>query len=340
MSYDPWACYYQMLGSRLYEEAVSRLWDAGLISGEMHTGTGEEAINAGVVNHLQDGDALALDHRGTGPLLMRGVDPVRLLKEFLGQPDGLCRGQGGHMHLFSPDLLAASSGIVGSSGPAAAGFGLAAQHLRPGSIAVAFLGEGAMNEGMLMESLNLAVVWNLPVIYVCKDNGWGITTESAAVIGGSLIERARSFGMAVYTTDGRDVEAVWETASSAIARLRAGDGPAFLHATCVHIDGHFLGDPLMRIADHPLKEMTPLAGPMIRSLLQPQGTNLSERLSRVGTIMRLGDKVAQQKAGDDDPVLRARELLSGDPKRLEALEQSIMDELEDTVQSALVPAAA
>lgn len=339
MPYDPWACYHQMLRSRLYEEAVSRLWDAGLISGEMHTGTGEEAINAGVVGQLQDGDALALDHRGTGPLLMRGIDPVLLLKELLGQPDGLCRGQGGHMHLFSPDLLSASSGIVGSSGPAAAGFGLAAQQLRPNNLAVAFFGEGAMNEGMLMESLNLAVVWNLPVIFVCKDNGWSIATESGDVTGGNLIERVRSFGIAVYTIDGRDIEAVWDAAESAIVRTRAGAGPAFIHATCVHIDGHFLGDPLMRLGKKPLREMTPLAGPMIRSLLRPQGTNLSERLTRVGSILRLGGRVAQQKATEDDPILRARQVLTADPGRLEALEQAVVDELEAAVQSALVPAA-
>jgi pyruvate dehydrogenase E1 component alpha subunit len=243
------------------------------------------------------------------------------------------------MHLFSPDLLAASSGIVGASGPAAAGFGLAAQHLRPDSVAVAFFGEGAMNEGMLLESLNLAVVWNLPVIFVCKDNGWGITTESADVIGGDLFERVRSFGMAVYAADGRDVEAVWDAAESAIVRTRAGAGPAFIHATCVHIDGHFLGDPLMRIAENPLKGMTPLAGPMIRSLLHPQGTGLGERLTHVGTILTLSGKVAQQKASEDDPVLRARQPLATDPEQLETLEQAVVDELEAVVQSALVPTA-
>jgi len=120
-----------MLKARLFEEATAKLWHEGLISGEMHMGTGEEGIIAGVVSHLKDGDAMALDHRGTAALLMRGIEPVPLLRELLGHKEGLCGGMGGHMHLFSKEHLAASSGIVGSEGPAAAGFALAAQYLRP-----------------------------------------------------------------------------------------------------------------------------------------------------------------------------------------------------------------
>lgn len=106
-----------MLKSRLFEEAVTQLWKEGLISGEMHLGTGEEAIVAGIVSQLRTGDSMALDHRSTPPLLMRGLDPVLILRELLGRPEGLCSGRGGHMHLFSRDHLAASSGIVGATGP-------------------------------------------------------------------------------------------------------------------------------------------------------------------------------------------------------------------------------
>ena len=153
---DLWDLYQQMLRSRLFEQSVQELWEAGKISGEMHMGIGEEAIVAGVVCQLQEGDAMALDHRGTPPLIMRGVDPVLLLRELLGRPDGLCRGMGGHMHLFSRKHLAASSGIVGASGPAGVGFALAAEYLRPGNVAVAFFGEGSVNQGMMMEAMNLA----------------------------------------------------------------------------------------------------------------------------------------------------------------------------------------
>lgn len=202
MEADLWSLYRQMLRSRLFEEKVMELWDAGQISGEMHLDLGEEAIVAGVVSHLQEGDAMALDHRGTPPLVMRGMDLVSLLRELLGQKDGLCGGWGGHMHLFSQELLAASSGIVGATGPMGAGFALSAQNLRPHNIAVAFFGEGAVNQGMVMESLNLAVAWNLPVLFVCKDNELSITTYSPSVTGGNILERVRSFGMETYEADG------------------------------------------------------------------------------------------------------------------------------------------
>ena len=152
---DMWTLYAAMLRSRLYEEAVAKLWQDGLISGEMHLGTAEEAVVAGVVAQLRDGDAMALDHRGSAALIMRGVDPLAILRELLGCPDGLCGGMGGHMHLFSKEHLAASSAIVGAEGPAAAGFALAARHLNPGAIAAAFFGEGAMNQGLLTEKERL-----------------------------------------------------------------------------------------------------------------------------------------------------------------------------------------
>ncbi|MBE3063569.1 MAG: thiamine pyrophosphate-dependent dehydrogenase E1 component subunit alpha, partial [Spirochaetes bacterium] len=179
MDVDLWSLYRQMLRSRLVETEVIRFWDDGLISGEMHLGIGEEGVAAAVVSRMREGDAMALDHRGTPALVMRGIDLVSLFKELLGRPDGLCCGRGGHMHLISRELLSASSGIVGASGPAAAGFALAAKRLRPGSLSAAFFGEGAMNEGMLMESLNLAAVWKLPVLFVCKDNQLSITTLSS-----------------------------------------------------------------------------------------------------------------------------------------------------------------
>ena len=127
VEFDIWRLYREMLRSRLFEDAIMNLWEEGKISGEMHLGTGDEAIIAAVVSQLEEGDAMAVDHRGTPPFIMRGIDPVLLLLEFLGHSKGLCAGKGGHMHLFSKEHLIASSGIVGSSGPAATGFALAIQ---------------------------------------------------------------------------------------------------------------------------------------------------------------------------------------------------------------------
>jgi len=330
---DRWWLYESMLRSRLFEEAVSRLWHDGAISGEMHLGTGEEGIVAGVVDHLVDGDAMALDHRGTPPMLMRGIDPVALLREFMGHPDGLCGGKGGHMHLFSPEQFIASSGIVGSSGPTATGFALAGTLLRPRSVAVAFFGEGATNQGMLMESFNLAVAWKLPVLFVCKDNQWAITTESPSVTGGSVTERARSFGMTAVEVEGWDVEAVWRAAGPVIADARAGRGPAFIHASCIHNEGHFLGDHLVRIARRPVVEMATMTGPLLKSMARVKGAGATDRAASLMSILGLIRRSFKERSrSSKDPVARLRLLLRTDLRRLSKVEERVTRELADVLE--------
>ena len=336
MEPDVLQLYRAMLKSRLFEEAVIELWDQGKISGEMHLAIGEEAIAAGVVAHIQAGDALALDHRGTPPLIMRGIDPVQLLLELLGHPDGLCGGMGGHMHLFSKELLVASSGIVGASCPAGVGFALSHHYLRPGKIAIAFFGEGAINQGMVLESLNLASVWKLPVIFVCKDNQWAITTPSASVTSGNVVERARSFGIPAEEIDGADVATVWNTTKPAIDGARKGKGPAFFHMHCFRPEGHFLGDPLIRIARHPVKGMKPLAGPLLKSVTKVKGTSLkgrSESLREV--ITTIGTTMKKQFDKKQDPVKRTRTKLVSEKVRLQKLERDVRDEIQTAVRTTL-----
>jgi pyruvate dehydrogenase E1 component alpha subunit len=339
---DLWDLFAMMLRCRLFEEATARLWNDGLISGELHLGTGEEAIIAGVVSQLIEGDAMALDHRGTAAMLLRGVDPVLILREMLGFPDGLCAGMGGHMHLYSKAHLAASSGIVGASGPAAAGFALAAQYLRPGSAAVAFFGEGSMNQGMMMEAMNLSVVWNLPVLFVCKDDAWSITSNSSEMTGGTLIERARGLGLSTHDMDGIEVLQVWEAAKKALDYIRAGQGPVFLRATCIHLEGHFLGYQILRVIRDPLREMPPIAGPLTASFLRPAGAGFGERLAGMRFVLSgILDALRDPRRDvSNDPVKRARKQLSHEPERLEELEAAIKDEIETLVSVALqeVPA--
>jgi TPP-dependent pyruvate/acetoin dehydrogenase alpha subunit len=336
MKRDLWDLYRQMLRSRLFEEAVAQLWHEGRISGEMHLGVGEEGIAAGIVAQLQPGDAMALDHRGTPPLLMRGVDPVLLLREFLGRQDGLCSGMGGHMHLFSPPHLVASSGIVGASGPAAAGFALAAQHLRPHAVAIAFFGEGATNQGMLLEAMNLAVVWALPVLFVCKDNGFCFSTSASSVIGADLTKRAQGFGMAAVQVDGSDVEAMWGAASTALETARAGGGPTFLHASCVHLEGHFLGDPLLRSARNPLREMLPMVEPLLRATFGRRGVPIRERFDNLRAVTGLMRSVKQESSSvEHDPVARTRQQLESETARLDELEGEVQLEIEGAVAQAL-----
>jgi pyruvate dehydrogenase E1 component alpha subunit len=333
MTPDNLKLYRAMLTSRRLEEAISELWRDGLISGEMHLGIGEEGIVAGVVDHLDEGDAIAADHRSTPPMVMRGVDLPAIVAECLGSSAGLGRGLGGHMHLMSRRHIAASSGIVGASGPLACGFALANQQLRPDRVAVAFFGEGAMNQGMLMESLNLAGCWRLPVVFVCKDNGMAITTPSQSVTSGDLPERVRGFGIPAVEVDGADAEAVWQAASEAILRARRGGGPGYLHASCVRPEGHFLGDPLLRIVRRPVTELRAKVGPLTRAASSPQGAGVAQRAASLGGITTMVARAAGMRGRD--PVRRHRARLEIDRGRLEALENEVESAVRAAVEEAL-----
>lgn len=328
--------YKSMYRARAFELALAELWRQGLVSGEMHLGTGEEAIAAGVVPHVEKGDAVAVDHRGTPVFNLLGVDLTLMLKEMLGREDGLCGGRGGHMHLFSPERLTASSGIVGSSAPLAAGFALAAKRLHPGRVAVAFFGEGACNQGMLLEALNLAAAWSLPAIFVCKDNGWAITTRSPSVTGGDLLRRAQAFGLAAAEADGLDVAAVFETARRAFQDTRRGGGPRFLRFTCSRLDGHFLGDELVRTARKPVAERLQTLAKIIPAAFARRGGGLGERAE--GIVLMLRNIKEAGKARYDkgtDPLARARTALKERAEELARLEAEIDKLIGDAVEKAL-----
>lgn len=300
-----------MVRIRRFETIQRELWQEGRIPGELHTGIGEEATVAGVVMHLTDDDATAIDHRSTGPLIARGADPQGLLLEVMGSEHGISRGLAGHMHLLVPELRAASDGIVGSSGPMAAGFALAAQRLRPGSVAVAFFGEGAVNQGMLLESLNLAVAWKLPVVFVCKDNGWAITTPTRQVTGGDLVARVRGFGLPAERVAGWRVDDVHRTAGSLVARARRGAGPGFLLARCQRPDGHFAGDPMLRILREPVAQARQIVGPLARAAGAASGGGVGDRArAAAGLTGRLGMLGLQRGVHRRDPLAEARRHLS------------------------------
>jgi pyruvate dehydrogenase E1 component alpha subunit len=329
---------YQMMArARAFELALADLWHRGLISGEMHLGTGEEAIAAGVAARLQPADAVALDHRGTPVLLLRGVDAAAMIREMLGREDGLCGGWGGHMHLFSPEHRAASSGIVGSAGPLACGFALSAQRLRPGSAAAAFFGEGAVNQGMLMESINLAVAWSLPVLFVCKDNGWAITTRSEKVTGGKLVRRAEGFGLAVESVDGLAPLEVHRAAGELLERVRGGKGPGFLHATCIRADGHFLNDPMLRMARSPIEEGGSTFRKVLSAAVSSGGGGIGARAAGMVRMLDLLRR-ARRKGRDSrsDPLVRARRQLRGHQReRAEAIDEEAAREMARAVEQAL-----
>jgi len=219
----------------------------------------------------------------------------------------------------------------------AAGFALSAQNLRPFNIAVSFFGEGAVNQGMVMESLNLAVAWNLPVLFVCKDNELSITTYSPIVTGGSLLERSRSFGMDTYEVDGTDVEKIWTIAGEAIQNMRDQNGPVFILAKCVHFEGHMLGDPLLRVLRHPLKRGIEMSGGLIRAALSKKGTSKEDRVKRLSGITALLKKAAAgQKKKENDPLYLTRQKLLKDRTHLDQIEHDVREEITEAVKAALL----
>jgi pyruvate dehydrogenase E1 component alpha subunit len=185
-----------------------------------------------------------------------------------------------------------------------------------------------MNQGMLMESFNLAVAWKLPVLFVCKNNAWAITTRSPDVTGGNLLERAKSFGMPAFEVDGTDVYAVWDAARQGIAKARKGNGPSFLLAHCPRLEGHFLGDPLLRMFREPIQQVKELTGPLLHSLPARKGASVRERFSSLGDIMSLVGKTAKEQYWKrQDPVERLRKQLKRDKSRMAELEREVEEEI-------------
>lgn len=191
-----------------------------------------------------------------------------------------------------------------------------------------------MNQGMLLESLNLAGCWRLPVVFVCRDNGMAITTRSARVTSGNLPDRVRGFGLPAVEVDGADVEAVWQAAGEAVLRARRGGGPGYLHAACVHPEGHFLGDPLRRLVRHPVGELKDKVGPLVRAVASTSGGGVRERADSLAGITGMIGRAAAERGRD--PAARLRKRLRVEARELEAVER----EVEAAVQAAVAAALA
>jgi TPP-dependent pyruvate/acetoin dehydrogenase alpha subunit len=237
--------YERMLRIRLLEDAVHRLFLNNEIEGTTHLYQGQEAVAVGVCDVLRRGDTVAATYRGHGAALALGVDQTRLLAEFLGRETGTNGGRGGSMNVIDLEHgLIGCFGIVGGSIAAATGAGLASQLRKDGSVAVAFFGDGAVNQAYFHECLNFAGVRKLPVVYVCENNLYGEWTSMFHVTaGGDIAGRAAAYGMPSAVVDGNDVLAVRQTAAETVARARAGEGPTLIEAKTYRHKGHSRVDP-------------------------------------------------------------------------------------------------
>ena len=238
-----WA-YRTMRTIRAFEERLHIEFATGDLPGFVHLYAGEEAIATGICAHLGDDDYVASTHRGDGHAIAKGCDVPRMMLELFGKADGLCRGKGGSMHVADLDRgMLGANGIVGGGPPMVCGVGLSAKVRGTAQVAIAFVGDGGSNQGTFLESLNLASVWGLPVIFVVENNGYAEATSSQYHQSGvDVAKRADGFGMPGVLIDGHDFFAVYEAAGEAIGRARKGAGPSLLECKVNRYYGHFEGD--------------------------------------------------------------------------------------------------
>ncbi|WP_198417896.1 MULTISPECIES: thiamine pyrophosphate-dependent dehydrogenase E1 component subunit alpha [Cryobacterium] len=233
----------RMLRIRAFDERASKMVKRGHIPGTVHTSIGQEAQVVGATMALGTGDYMSGNHRSHGHPIGKGSPLGPLMAELVGKATGVCKGKGGSLHLadFAVGSLG-ESGIVGSSIPIANGAALSSKVLNNGKVALAFFGDGAANQGVLYESMNMAGVWALPMIFLCENNQYALSTPAHTVTSGIISERAAGFGMpGIKVEEGQDVLAVYDAVSAAVARARAGDGPTLVEVMTYRYNEHSEG---------------------------------------------------------------------------------------------------
>lgn len=289
----------RMLRIRAFDERASKMVKRGHIPGTVHTSIGQEAQVVGATMALGDDDYMTGNHRSHGHPIGKGSPLGPLMAELVGKATGVCKGKGGSLHLadFSVGSLG-ESGIVGSSIPIAGGAALAAKVLGNGRVSLTFFGDGAANQGVLYESMNMASVWGLPVVFLCENNQYALSTPAHTVTAGVIAERAAGFGMqGVRVEDGQDVMSVFKAVSEAVARARAGEGPTLVEVVTYRYNEH------------------------------------SEGL-RLGTDYR--DASEREQWLNKDPLVLFREYLIAEgvstSEEMDDLEQQVLDEVDQAVQ--------
>ena len=239
------ALYERMLLIRRMEERLRADAAAGNLPGAVHLYIGQEAIATGVCAQLRTSDLITSTHRGHGHFLAKGGDPKAMMAEIWAKRTGICKGMGGSMHVadFSKGILGAN-GIVGGGFAIATGAALAAKLLHDTRVSVTFFGDGASNQGVFMECLNVSSLWKLPLVLVCEHNQFSEFTPAAQCTSGEIVDRARAFKIPTTVIDGNDIVAVWQAAAQAVEHARSGAGPAFIEARTYRIQGHLEAEAL------------------------------------------------------------------------------------------------
>ena len=304
--------YHDMLLIRRFEERLNEVFLEGEVSGTCHLCIGQEAVPVGTSAALAPGDYLAGTHRGHGHFLAKGGDAKRILAEVFGREAGYSRGRGGSQHMASFEIgFLGSNGITGGGLPIATGAALALKQTRKPNVVVAMMGDGAANQGVFHECLNMAALWKLPVVYVCENNLYAMSMPVARGFATSSISaRVRGFGLSTRVVDGNDVLAVADAVSTAAGRAREGKGPAFIECMTYRWCGHSRSDPRVyrtREEEAEWQARCPIAG--FRAKLVADGTATEEDLQRIA------DDVAKEIA---DAEAFARSAPVADPATLES----------------------
>jgi acetoin:2,6-dichlorophenolindophenol oxidoreductase subunit alpha len=305
--------YRVMRTIREFEERVHREFATGDIPGFVHLYAGEEAIAAGVCACLREDDYITSTHRGHGHAIAKGCDVIGMMAEIFGRRTGLSKGKGGSMHIadFGLGMLGAN-GIVAGGSPLICGVGLSAKIRGTDQVGVTFAGDGASNQGMFLESLNLASIWNANCIFVVENNGYAEATASTYHQGGiDVAKRADGFGMPGVVVDGSDFFAVHEAAGEAISRARAGGGPTLLECKTVRFFGHFEGDAQTYRGENEVENARVQRDPLTRFEEQATAAGLvSEEALRAidDEVAALIDEAVEQARAAPEP--QAADLLT------------------------------
>ncbi|WP_084701906.1 pyruvate dehydrogenase complex E1 component subunit beta [Cryptosporangium arvum] len=300
---------------RVTEERVAVLYAQGQVPGFVHTSVGQEAVAVGALFRVRPTDVITSTHRGHGHVLAKGLPPERMFAELMGKDAGANRGRGGSMHVADPELgIFGANGIVGAGLPIATG---AAYALRPrGDVAIAFFGDGAVSTGAFHESLNLAALWQLPVVYVCENNGFSEFSRTGDQHPVPVAQRAVAYGMPFQQVDGNDVEAVDAVMDAALAAVRSGGGPRLVEAVTLRVRGHYEGDPqrYRGAADLPADPLVVARERLLASgVPRPEIDEIDDEIARV---VASAEKFAVD-APEPDPAT-AREFVTA-PRRFVAV---------------------
>ncbi|MCO5786634.1 ABC transporter substrate-binding protein [Pseudomonas sp. G11-1] len=291
--------YRRMREIREFEERLQVENTSGEIPGFLHLYTGQEAIAVGVCEHLSDIDYIGSTHRGHGHCIAKGCDLNGMMAEIYGKETGLCRGKGGSMHIADLERgMLGANAIVGGAPPLAVGAALSAKTLGTGGVAVAFTGDGGSNQGLVFEAMNMAVVLQLPVIFMFENNGYGEATGHDYAVGSrDIAGRAAGFGLPAVKVDGTDFFAVHEAMGAAVERARSGQGPSVIEAVAMRWRGHFEGDAMLYRADGEVAELRASKDPLQLFLQRVEGQLPQEDIDAVDR---------EVAAAIDEAVARAR----------------------------------